>query len=301
MPDPLLHMSGANAVRVVIVAALALASGAAQDVPASVTTPGATLLPMPSALVSQDYLDATTLHWNSHRPCATDQSSCISQAQQSLGRLVQKAGAKIVGTVELHDAYKALPGWQTTGEQWDWATIMVAKGWHISKSGGWAMGGDKAKGFAVALVVPPQQVKGCSQLCVFMGHVPHPGNKVDGHDEIDKICGGLKHGCMIAMGDWNRADIRDVWKVLMHDAPKLVEPEDKTCCYNDGFSNRYDHTSTNIAGSYSAGKTVFDPQLTNFPSWCEHKPTSVQLKLPVEHSAESGSSPSAPGAQDIIV
>merc|ERR1719210_2154381 len=218
------------------------------------TTPGATLLPMPASSGSQDYLDATTLHWNSHRPCATDDSPCIAQAQRSLGRLAQKAGAKIVGTVELYHAYKALPGWQTTGEQVDWATIMVAKGWRISKSGGWAKGGDKAKGFAVGLVVPPQKVKGCSQLCVFMGHVPHPGSTVDGHAEIDKICGGLKHGCMIAMGDWNRADIRDVWKVLMHDAPKLVEPEDKTCCYNDGFSNRYDHTSTNIAGLTALAK-----------------------------------------------
>lgn len=260
------------------------------------------MLPGATSLASSQYLDATTLHWNSHRPCATDNPDCIARAQKSLGVLAHKVGAKIVGTVELHQASKALPGWQSTGEQWDWATIMVAKGWQISKSGGWAMGGDKAKGFAVAVVEPPEAVQSCPSLCVFMGHVPHPGSKLDGHDEIDRVCGGLKHGCMIAMADWNRDDIRGVWSTLMHDSPQLVEPHDKTCCYNDGFSNRFDHTSTNIAGAYSAGKTVFDPQLTSFPSWCEHKPTSVQLQLPRgPSSAESEVLAGATRTDEVLV
>merc|ERR1719323_1228059 len=87
------------------------------------------------------------------------------------------------------------------------------------------------------------------------------------------------------MADWNRDDIRDVWATLMHDAPLLVEPHDKTCCWSD-FGASFDHTSTNIVGAYSAGKTVFDPQLTSFPSCYEHKPTSVQLKLPRGSSRE---------------
>jgi len=247
------------------------------------------------------YFDATTLHWNSHRPCATQDPACIAKARQSLAHMVREVGAKIVGTVELHHAAKALPGWQSTGEQWDWATVMVAEGWQISKSGGWAMGGDKAKGFAVAVVEPPERVQSCPSLCVFMGHIPHPGQKLDGHYEIDRVCGALKHGCMIAMADWNRGDISDVWKTLMHDAPTLVEPHDKTCCYNDGFHNRFDHTSTNIAGSYSAGNTVFDPQLTQFPSWCEHKPTSVHLRLPSGSQMDSLAKRSAPLSDDIYV
>lgn len=213
---------------------------------------------------------------------------------------MNQVGAKIVGTVELHHAAKALPNWQTTGEQIDWATIMVADGWRISKSGGWAMGGDRAKGFAVALVEPPKPVRQCSSLCVFMGHVPHPGNKIDGHDEIHRVCGSYKHGCAIAMADWNRADISDPWEILMHDKPTLVEPQDKTCCYSS-FEARYDHTSTNIVGAYSAGKTVFDPQLTNFPSIFEHKPVSVQLRLPLGSHAEPESQVSSWVAQDLFV
>merc|ERR1712183_177661 len=87
-------------------------------------------------------------------------------------------------------------------------------GWQISGSGGHCMGGDSNKGFAVAKVVPPEPVQGCPSLCVFMGHVPHPGATCDGHDEISQVCGGAEQQCMVAMADWNTADIWGRWQTL---------------------------------------------------------------------------------------
>jgi len=195
--------------------------------------------------------------------------------------MAKQVGAKIVGAVELKDGHLALPGWQSSGQQCDNSAVMVAPGWNISNSGGFCMGGDPNKGFAVALVTPPQLVRGCSKLCVFMGHVPHPGARVTGHDEIVKVCDGAEKQCMIAMSDWNVENISGRWKTLIGGKPSLVEPHDKTCCY-PLFIYAFDHTATNIAGAYSAGRTIFGPQLTKFPSGDEHKPTSVQLMLPGE-------------------
>lgn len=193
--------------------------------------------------------------------------------------MANEVGAAIVGAVELKDGYKALPGWQSSGQQCDNSVVMVAPGWSVANSGGHCMGGDKAKGFAVALVNPPEQVAGCSALCVLMGHVPHPGNPIDGHDVISSVCGGSEQQCMIAMADWNTDSVGSAWSTLVGGSPVLSEPHDKTCCYNS-FSYAFDHTVTNIPNAYSAGKTVYDPQLTSFPSANEHKPTSVQLMLP---------------------
>jgi len=231
-------------------------------------------------------VDATTLHWNAHRPCATDQASCIGAAQSRLGAMAGEVGAQIVGAVELKDAIVALPGWQSTGMQCDNSAVMVAPGWAIVKSGGYCMNGDAAKGFAVALVTPPQQVAGCQSLCVMMGHVPHDGVS-SGGSKIAEVCGDARTSCMIGMGDWNTEDISSRWAALVGGAAALVEPHEKTCCYNK-FVYAFDHTATNIAGAYSAGKTVYPPQLTSFPSYNEHMPTSVKLRLPgVSSSVQS--------------
>lgn len=242
-------------------------------VKSSAPPPAPTPTPSPAAEV-----DATTLHWNAHRPCATDQASCISAAQSRLGQMASEVGAQIVGAVELKDAVKALPGWQSTGMQCDNSAVMVAPGWSIIKSGGYCMNSNVYKGFAVALVTPPQEVAGCQHLCVMMGHVPHEG-VYSGGSEVEAVCGEVRASCMIGMGDWNADDISSRWGALVGGTTVLVEPHDKTCCYNS-FANAFDHTATNIAGAYSAGKTVYPPQLTSFPSWNEHMPTSVKLRLP---------------------
>lgn len=235
--------------------------------------------PAPPSPAPGGYLSATTLHWNSHRPCATSRGDCVAAAQKRLGEMAGEVGASIVGAVELKDGYKALPNWQSSGQQCDNSVVMVAPGWSITNSGGHCMGGDGNKGFAVALVTPPEQVAGCSALCVAMGHVPHPGHQIDGHDEIASVCGGAEQNCMIMMADWNIDDVSSPWGTLVGGSPVLNEPQELTCCYNT-WCCRYDHTVTNIQGAYSEGYKVYDPQLTQFPSGDEHKPTSVQLMLP---------------------
>lgn len=232
-------------------------------------------------------LAATTLHWNIHRPCGTDDGPCIAAAQKRLGEMAQEVGAQLVGAVELKNAVQALPGWQSSGMQCDNSAIMVAPGWSVRNSGGFCMNGDSAKGFAVALVQPPQPVQGCSSLCIFMGHVPHgSGTSITGHSEIANVCGGAVGACTIAMGDWNAEDISTRWRSLIGGSPALVEPHDKTCCLGSpGYIFAYDHTATNIAGAYSAGKTVYGPQLTSFADYDEHKPTSVQLRLPTQDTS----------------
>lgn len=230
-------------------------------------------------------VDVTTLHWNVHRPCGTDNSNCISLAQQRLGQIASEVGAKVVGVVELKNAVDALPGWQSTGMQCDNSAVMVAPGWSISKSGGYCMNQDSAKGFAVALVTPDEPVYGCPALCIIMGHVPHSsGSAISGHSEIASVCGDAVGSCSIMMGDWNAEDIGSRWNSLIGGSTTLVEPHDITCCYPD-YKYRFDHTATNIQGAISTGKTVYDPQLTRFPSYNEHKPTSVQLRLPGLSSA----------------
>merc|ERR1712228_1034955 len=114
----------------------------------------------------------------------------MSLAKQRLAALANEVGAKVVGTVELKNAPDALPGWQSTGVQCDNSAVMVAPGWSIANSGGHCMNGDSAKGFAVALVTPPEQVQGCSALCILMGHVPHgSGGGTSGHSKISSVCG----------------------------------------------------------------------------------------------------------------
>lgn len=149
------------------------------------------------------------------------------------------------------------------------------------------MGGDNVKGFAVALVHPPQEVAGCPALCVAMGHVPHPGHAIDGHGEIASVCGGAEQNCMIMMADWNTDDVSGPWGTLVGGSPVLSEPHEVTCCLG-GWCCVFDHTVTNIQGAYSAGYKVYDAQLTKFSDHTEHKPTSVQLMLP------TGGSPAVP-------
>jgi len=223
--------------------------------------------------------DLTTLHWNIHRPCGTDNSACIAKAKERVAALANEVGAKIVGTVELKDACDALPGWSCSGVQCDNSAVMVAPGWNIINSGGHCMNGDKAKGFAVALVQPAEQVPGCSNLCIVMGHVPHgSGGGTDGHDEIASVCGDAQGSCSIMMADWNTDNVDSTWGSLFGGSPTVVDPQDITCCYPD-YSYKFDHTATNIQGAYSAGHTTYDPQLTEFPSQYEHKPVSVQLRV----------------------
>lgn len=191
------------------------------------------------------WVNATTLHWNSHRPCATENTQCVKTAQQRLGEMAKQVGAKIVGAVELKDGHLALPGWQSSGQQCDNSTAMVAPGWRITKSGGFCMGGDVNKGFAVALVVPPEAVEGCPDLCVLMGHFPHPGHNVTGREEITRVCGAVMDRCMVGMGDWNAADPSPSWATLIGGKPALVAPRSNTCCYPFTVFS-YDHTVTNI-------------------------------------------------------
>merc|ERR1712072_1070643 len=116
------------------------------------------------------------------------------------------------------------------------------------------MGGDNSKGFAVALVTPPQQVAGCDALCVAMGHAPHPPvskKNIDGNDGIARVCGGAEQNCMIMMADWNRDDVSESRGILVGGTPLLNESREMTCCYPD-FSFVYDHTATNVQGAYSA-------------------------------------------------
>merc|ERR1712091_90595 len=80
------------------------------------------------------------------------------------------------------------------------------------------------------------------------------------------------------MADWNTDNIDSTWGALFGGGPTLVDPYDITCCYPD-YSYKFDHTATNIQGAYSTGHTVYDPQLTEFPSQYEHKPVSVQLRV----------------------
>lgn len=236
-------------------------------------------------------MDVTTLHWNIHRPCGTSDSGCIAAAKQRLGQMASEVGAKVVGAVELKDAVAALLGWQNTGMQCDNSAVMVAPGWSISKSGGFCMNGDSSKGFAVALVTPAEQVQGCPALCILMGHVPHGSGQVSGHSKIVEVCGdSVVKSCSIMMGDWNADDVSSRWNSLIGGSTTLVEPHEKTCCWHPDpeYRYKYDHTVTNIQGATSSGKTVYDPQLTKFSSNSyEHKPTSVQLRLPGGSSVTS--------------
>ena len=116
-----------------------------------------------------------------------------------------------------------------------------------------------------------------------MGHIPHPGAAISGADEISKVCGSAKERCMIAMGDWNRKSVSDVWSALIGGTPRLVEPVARTCCY-PAFLFAFDHTATNIDGAHSAGTNVYGAQLTRFPSGDEHKPVSVFLQLPTTNN-----------------
>ena len=88
---------------------------------------------------------------------------------------------------------------------------------------------------------------------------------------------------MIAMGDWNRKSISDVWGALIGGSPGLVEPVARTCCY-PAFLLAFDHTATNIDGAHSTGTEVYKAQLTRFPSNDEHKPVSVFLQLPAANN-----------------
>jgi len=240
-------------------------------------------------------VDVTTLHWNIHRPCGTDDSGCISAAKQRLAEMASEVGAKVVGAVELKDAVAALPGWQNTGMQCDNSAVMVAPGWSISKSSGHCMNGQSAKGFAVALVTPAEQVQGCPALCIIMGHVPHGSGGISGHSEIVSVCGdAVVSSCSIMMGDWNAEDVSSIWSSLIGGSTTLVEPHEKTCCWHPDpeYKYQYDHTATNIQGATSAGKTVYDPQLTSFSSNSyEHKPVSVQLRLPGGNSPTPAPTP----------
>jgi len=226
-------------------------------------------------------VDATTLHWNSHRPCATDGGACSAKARSSLASMARQVGAKIVGAVEMRDAIRALPGWQNTGMQCDNSAIMVAPGWTVEKRGGFCMNGNSAKGFAVALVRPPTAVRGCAKLCVLMGHVPHEGVR-SGGSEVSKVCGGYRTACGIGMGDWNSNSPGRRFNALFGTYPKLTAPtHELTCCYRaPSFKYAFDHTVTNIRGAYSSGTQVFGPQLTRYQDYDEHKPTSVKLRLP---------------------
>lgn len=229
-------------------------------------------------------VDATSLHWNAHRPCATSEPPCVALAQERLGAMAHEVGAMIVGAVELADSIKALPGWDNTGMQCDHSAVMVNSpaGWHIEKSGGGCMNGDDVKGFAVALVVPPQAVQGCSKLCVFMGHVPHGGVQ-SGAGEIENVCGSYyRSSCAIAMADWNSPTPQHRFEELFGDYPTFWEPKhDLTCCYHT-FEFAFDHCVSNIKGAYDDGSKIFQPQLTRFSyDYDEHKPTSVKLRLPM--------------------
>lgn len=229
----------------------------------------------------------TTLHWNIHRPCGTSNGACIAKAKQRVAAMAHEVGAKIVGTVELHGACSALPGWACSGTQCDSAAVMVAPGWKILKSGGACMNGHQSKGFAVALVQPAVQVNGCSNLCIVMGHVPHgSGSGTTGHDQISNVCGNAHHSCAIMMADWNVENIDSTWGALFHDKPTLMDPHEQTCCYPH-VGVAYDHTGTNIPGAYSAGHKVYPFQLANFPSSYEHYPVSVQLRVPGAGSISS--------------
>lgn len=223
----------------------------------------------------------TTLHWNSHRPCATENATCISMAQRRLGEMAEEVGASIVGAVELKDAGTALPGWQSSGEQCDHSAVMVAPGWKITKSGGFCINNDTTKGFAVALVTPPEVIAGCPALCVIMAHVPHgDGVNLTGHDVIDNVCGAAATSCLIGMADWNALDISSRWKSLIGGSPSLVDPQVKPTCCHPLYILPFDHVATNILGAKSAGNKVFSEQLKFPENENEHHATSVQLQLP---------------------
>lgn len=238
------------------------------------------------AAIAHGQVAVTTLHWNSHRPCATDNADCVQRAQQRLAEMAAEVGASIVGAVEMKDSATAFEGWQSSGMQCDHSAVHVAPGWTVERSGGFCMNGDESKGFAVASVTPPSAIQGCPSLCVMMAHVPHgDGVNITGHEEVQRVCGDAASSCMIAMGDWNANDIGTRWESLIGGAPTLVEPHALTCCYPIGLL-RYDHTATNIPGATSVGQKVYGFQLSAYGSANEneHKATSVQLQLPAASS-----------------
>merc|ERR1712146_176105 len=111
----------------------------------------------------------------------------------------------------------------------------------------------RQKGYAVALVKPPRNVKDCPKLCVLMGHVPHlyPGpwhkvSNISGTETITDVCGDLKASCFIGMGDWNAENVSIPFAMLVGGTPTVVAPHEKTCCYDNNFTLKFDHTVTNI-------------------------------------------------------
>ena len=211
--------------------------------------------------------------------------------------MAPEAKASIVGAVELKDAHTNLPKWETSGEYCDHSAILVAPGWSIVRKGGGCF--MKNKGFAVALVQPPQPqaVQNCPNLCVVMGHFPHPGDgsrwKREKRNDIQNVCGEqMFKNCLIAMGDWNQAeeDVAKTWEKFVGGKPTLVEPrKTKTCCFPHA-TLRYDYTATNIVGASSAGSSkVFPFQLIDKgKNVDEHHAVSVPLRLPLADSESSG-------------
>jgi len=220
-------------------------------------------------------LDVTTFHWNIHRPCGISGGSCEAAANGAMSSMVGEVGAHLVGAVELGNA--GIGGFASSGIQCDHISVLAGGGWHIVKSGGACMEGN-VKGLAVALMTPPSAVRGCPEICVFAVHVPHDGGGL-ARNAISSVCGNAAQHCAIGMGDWNNPNIYGIWSGLVGGSPVLVHPNEKTCCYNN-FAFAYDHTATNIAGATGYTKKIWGPQLTRFPSYDEHKPCSVSLRLP---------------------
>jgi len=170
------------------------------------------------------------------------------------------------------------------GSGGDSAALAFAPGWDVLSSGGGCLRDDwDTRAMAVARVVPPSPVQGCSSLCVVAIHAPH-SRITAGHEEVARVCGDSVQQCGLAMGDWNvpAEGVHSLWSSLIGGAtPSFVHPNERTCCFPEGQNyGVYDHLVSNIPGSQAVDYKVLPYQILEENPQQQHRPVTVRVSLP---------------------
>eukprot|EP00933_Yihiella_yeosuensis_P042278 TRINITY_DN3682_c0_g2_i1.p1 TRINITY_DN3682_c0_g2~~TRINITY_DN3682_c0_g2_i1.p1 ORF type:complete len:442 (+),score=57.51 TRINITY_DN3682_c0_g2_i1:160-1485(+) len=244
-----------------------------------------------------------TFFWNVHWECSLAARGASSRCKHRVGRrfarLALQENAQIAASIELSNGMSepadlvgyGLTGWtQVNGPcshhsgGGDSAALVFAPGWIVQDKGGGCLRDDgDTRAFAVARVVPPRAVPGCSSLCVVAIHAPHQAINA-GKPIVDKVCGDSARSCGIAMGDWNipASGVSRLWANLIGGrAPMWAHPDERTCCFPDSHHfGIFDHLATNIPGATHNGHTVYPYQLLEENPRKQHKAVSVTLVVP---------------------
>lgn len=254
------------------------------------------------------------LSWNVHWQCGSDHiPGCREAATKRLLQLAHEHDANVIVAIEFEASvsqpinlhlHGMASGWtQINGScagnvtnAGDAMSLAVGPGFGVLKSDGGCLGGHAggvyradSRAFAVALVKPPSTVAGCPNVCVIGLHSPHV-DITQGVDKIARVCGESRHGCTVAIGDWNAPvsrepfcnyTVADRWTQLVGTTEALwAAPDELTCCYpNSKYTGWDDHVVTNIRGAHGTAH-VYPYQMSRFSNDTEeHMPIFVELVL----------------------